>query len=228
MSQPQLTPLPSSATSSRIDELANFEPLYTTESYDKSLFPPAMPQEVWDDLIKTNPHYATQTMSTTNPMTHRLSASGQTSTGNYEADLTRMKEDPANMFKSKLVLDVGRSRLYQRPYADAFDLVPYPTSWRVPDFIKFSGDDNRSTWEHISPCMAQFGEASSNNSLRIRLFSLSLTGTHTAVHRYFHPASLHGCYSRMPAWAQAPCCRRGGGEKRSTVGVQWWGSGGSD
>ena len=104
-----------------------------------------MPQEVWDDLIKTNPHYATQMMSTTDPMTHRLHASGQTSTGNYEADLARMKEDMANMFKSKLGLDVGRSRLYCRSYVDSFDLVPYPAGWRVPEFVKLSGDNNRST-----------------------------------------------------------------------------------
>ena len=36
---------------------------------------------------------------------------------------------------------------------------------------------NRSTWEHISQYVAQLGEASSNNALRVRLFSLSLTGT---------------------------------------------------
>jgi len=90
-------------------------------------------------------------MSTTDPVTHRL---GQTSTGNYEADLLRMREDLASMFKSKLGLDVGRSRLYQRPYVDAFDLIPYPTSWRVSDFVKFSGDDNWSTWEHISQYIA--------------------------------------------------------------------------
>ena len=81
------------------------------------------------------------------------------------------------MFKSKLSLDEGRSRLYQRPYIDAFDLIPYPTGWRVLDFIKFSGDDNRSTWEHISQYVAQLGEASSSSSLHVRLFSLSLTGT---------------------------------------------------
>ena len=86
-------------------------------------------------------------MSTTDPVTHRL---GQTSTGNYEADLLRMREDLASMFKSKLGLDVGRSRLYQKPYVDAFDLISYPASWRVSDFVKFSGDDNRSTWEPIS------------------------------------------------------------------------------
>jgi len=106
-----------------------------------------MPKDVWDDLLKSNPHYATQTMSTSDPMTHHL---GQTFTGNYEVDLARMREDLASMFKSKLGLDVGRSRLYQRPYVDAFYLIPYPAGWRVPDFVKFSGDDNRSTWEHMS------------------------------------------------------------------------------
>ena len=62
-------------------------------------------------------------------MTHRLNATNQISTINYEADLARMKEDMANMFKSKLGLDMGRSRLYQRPYVDAFDLIPYPAGW---------------------------------------------------------------------------------------------------
>ena len=74
-------------------------------------------------------------------------------------------------------INPGRNQLYQRPYPDAYDLVPYPTGWRIPYFIKFSGDDNRSTWENISQYVAQLGEASSSNSLRVRLFSLSLTGT---------------------------------------------------
>ena len=79
------------------------------------------------------------------------------------------------MFKEKLGFVAGRSRLYRRPYVDAFDLIPYPTGWRVPDFVKFSGDDNRSTWEHISQYIAQLGEVGSSKSLRVRMFSLSLT-----------------------------------------------------
>ena len=176
-SQPQIAPLPSSAVSSRVDELAGFEPPYTTKSYGEPPFRPALPQDVWDDLIKSNPHYATQTMSTIDPTTHRFATAGQTSMGNYEADLVRMKEDLANMFKSKLGLDMGRTRLYQRPYSNSFDMIPYPTGWRVSEFIKFSGDDNRSTWEHISQYIAQLGEAGSSNSLCVRLFLLSLTGT---------------------------------------------------
>ena len=72
---------------------------------------------------------------------------------------------------------MGKSRLYRRPYVDAFDLIPYPAGWRVPNFVKFSGDDNRSTWEHISQYIAQLGEVGSSKSLCVHMFSLSLTGT---------------------------------------------------
>jgi len=98
-----------------------------------------LPKDVWDDWLRANPQYAAQTMSTTDPVTHHF---GQTSTGNYEADLARMKEDLADMFKEKHGFVAGRNRLYHRPYVEAFDLIPYPTGLRVPNFVKFSGDDN--------------------------------------------------------------------------------------
>ena len=60
-------------------------------------------------------------MSITDPTAHRF---GQTSMGNYEADLARMREDLADMFKEKLGFVAGRSRLYRRPYVNAFDLIP--------------------------------------------------------------------------------------------------------
>ena len=60
---------------------------------------------------------------------------------------------------------------------DDFDLVYYPIAWHVPDFIKFSSNDNRTTWKHISQYVAQLGEASSSEALRVHLFSLYLTGT---------------------------------------------------
>ena len=81
------------------------------------------------------------------------------------------------MFKAKLGVDVGGSHLHQKPYPDDFDLVSYPFGWCVPDFIKFSGDDNRTTWEHISQYLDQLEEASSSEALRVCLFSLSFTGT---------------------------------------------------
>ena len=55
--------------------------------------------------------------------------------------------------------------------------LPFPDGWRVPNFLKFSGDDNRAPWEHIDQYILQLGKAGFHEALRIRLFSLSLTGT---------------------------------------------------
>ena len=47
--------------------------------------------------------------------------------------------------KTKFGVDIGNSTLYQKPYPAEFDLVSFPAGWCVPDFVKFSGDDNKST-----------------------------------------------------------------------------------
>ena len=45
---------------------------------------------------------------------------------------------------------MGGSRLYQKPYPPVFDFISYPAGWRVPEFVKFNGEDSRTTWEHVS------------------------------------------------------------------------------
>jgi hypothetical protein len=45
----------------------------------------------------------------------------------------------------------------------------------VSEFIKFSGEDSKSTFEQISQYLAQLGETGSISELKMRLFSLSLT-----------------------------------------------------
>ena len=47
----------------------------------------------------------------------------------------------------------------------------------MPESIKFSGEETRSTFEHISQYLAQLEETDSINELKVRLFSLSLTRT---------------------------------------------------
>jgi hypothetical protein len=53
-----------------------------------------------------------------------------------------------------------------------------PYQYKVPDFSKFSGQDDISTMEHISRFLAQCGEASAEEALKVRFFfPLSLTGS---------------------------------------------------
>ena len=79
--------------------------------------------------------------------------------------------------KRSLGVDMGSSRLYQKPYPPEFYFVSYPAGWRVPEFTKFYGDDTHTMWEHVSQYILQLGEASFNNTMRVYLFSLSLTRT---------------------------------------------------
>jgi hypothetical protein len=57
-------------------------------------------------------------------------------------ELAQFKEEIANMMKNKLGVDMGNTRLYQKPYRADFDYVAFPSGWHMPDFVKFSGDDN--------------------------------------------------------------------------------------
>lgn len=60
-----------------------------------------------------------------------------------------------------------KTRTYQKPYPFSFDLVSYTSSWRCPDFVKFSGDDSKITWEHISQYLAQLGKATSIEEVKV-------------------------------------------------------------
>jgi hypothetical protein len=69
-----------------------------------------------------------------------------------------------------------KSRSYQRPYPDNYKYIPYPQGFKIPEFTKFSGDDGRSTLEHIGQFTIQCGAAASNDICKMRLFPLSLSG----------------------------------------------------
>jgi len=64
---------------------------------------------------------------------------------NFQSRAAFLAPSPWLILKTQLDVSTSRSRLYQRPYYDAFDLVPYSVGWRVSDFVKFSDDDNRLT-----------------------------------------------------------------------------------
>jgi hypothetical protein len=59
----------------------------------------------------------------------------------------------------------------------------------MPDSIKFSDDNVRTTWEHISQYTTQLGEAGAYNALKVCLFSL--TGTAFAWFSSLSPVLLY-------------------------------------
>ena len=56
---------------------------------------------------------------------------------------------------------------YHKPYPFTFDFLKAPDGWRVREFYKFSGDDNKSTMERASMFLAQMGEASTMDFINV-------------------------------------------------------------
>jgi hypothetical protein len=71
----------------------------------------------------------------------------------------------------------GQWRVYQKSYPDYYNQLPYPRGYRVPKFTKFIGEDGNTTLEHVGQFILQYGEASANDALKLKIFSLSLSGT---------------------------------------------------
>ena len=110
-------------------------------------------------------------MAYTCPTTQRIASSSHASaSGTYQADFNIFKEDLTGVLKSKLGIDMGGSRLYQKPYPPEFDFVSYPAGCRILEFVKFNDDDSRTIWEHVNQYIMQLGEAGLNDALRVRLF----------------------------------------------------------
>ena len=48
---------------------------------------------------------------------------------------------------------------YRTLYPPTYDLIPLPNRYKVPDFTKFSRQDDTSTMEHVNRFIIQCGEA---------------------------------------------------------------------
>src|SRR6185312_7282537 len=70
-----------------------------------------------------------------------------------------------------------QSVMYRTPYPSAYNQIPLPHKYKMPGFTKFSGQREVSTMEHINRFLLQLGEAANQDALRVRLFSLSLSGS---------------------------------------------------
>ena len=67
--------------------------------------------------------------------------------------------------------------MYRTPYPPAYDQLPFPHKYKVLDFTKYSGQGDISTLEHVNRFIMQCGEAANQDTLRVRLFSMSLSGS---------------------------------------------------
>jgi hypothetical protein len=93
-----------------------------------------------------------------------------------------MKQELIDHLSETLLKQYGikpkqQSCMYRTPYPFGYDQISFPPRFKVPDFTKFSGQDESSTMENITRFIIQCGEVGNVDAIRIRLFSLSLSGT---------------------------------------------------
>jgi hypothetical protein len=64
-----------------------------------------------------------------------------------------------------------RTISYTKPYPSAYDLIPLPPKYWLPEFTKFNGSEGVSSIEHVSRYLIQHGTVSISDTLRVSLFS---------------------------------------------------------
>jgi hypothetical protein len=102
-----------------------------------------------------------------------------------------VREEIAGAFRDKLrVSMIPEGQSYRKPYDSRFDHHSYPQGTRIPEFSKFSGDQGKSTHEHVGQFLAQLGELADTEAFRVRLFLLSLIGTAFAWYATLPPNSI--------------------------------------
>jgi hypothetical protein len=118
---------------------------------------------------------------------HSLGSGGLTAIA-----MDKIREEMAELFRGRLGVSVARvGQSYQKPYDHRFDIFPYPQGARIPEFSNFFGENGRSTHEHICQFLAHLGELADGEAFRVRLFSLSLTGTAFAWYVVLSPNSIN-------------------------------------
>jgi hypothetical protein len=107
----------------------------------------------------------------------QLNASTMPMSTTIQEVIDRFNANLAKQMKDDYGIEVKKNKnlSYRKPYPSSFDLVSYPIGWRCPEFVKFNGDDSKTTWENVSQYLAQLGEASVTEEIKVHLFSLSLT-----------------------------------------------------
>ena len=156
-------------------------PPYATMTYNPYTMPPqssgysygAMPNHGYSQQTPyTQPNHAPQ-------MPNSSSANVQRPNDSYfNQILEKYKKDLAVMFKESFGVELkDKTLVCQNSYPESFDSIQYPQNFNVPEFIKFTGEDSRTTWEYVSQFNAQMRIYGSLDHLKIRMFSLSLSGT---------------------------------------------------
>jgi hypothetical protein len=71
-------------------------------------------------------------------------------TAELGADRNNLTNQLATILRESFGIEPkGRGCVYQKPYPENYDHLPYPRDYRVPKFFMFSGKDGKTALEHV-------------------------------------------------------------------------------
>lgn len=75
--------------------------------------------------------------------------------------------------------------IFVSPFPMFIRQIDFPRRWKVPKFIKFSGETNESMVEHVVRYQSEVGDMANNKNLKMKYFPSSLTkNVFTCLRRY--------------------------------------------
>lgn len=92
--------------------------------------------------LDTTPNSGLTPMVRVDPMANLSLVPSQSP--NVGDTIEKFKRDLDRLFYKKYGIET-KDKVYQKPYPDYFDALPYPPGYWVPDFVKFNGVDNKTT-----------------------------------------------------------------------------------
>jgi hypothetical protein len=67
-----------------------------------------------------------------------------------KAELEGFREEILDMFRQTFNIDPkAKMRAYQKSYPESYEYVQFPQGFKIPEFTKFTSNDNRTTLEHV-------------------------------------------------------------------------------
>jgi hypothetical protein len=105
--------------------------MYSTVAHASPPIPNVAPSYGVPNDVFTNLH---RIQNPNKPPVNNLRTAAMQSQLAARNELAQFKKEIANMMKNKLGVDMGNTRLYQKPYRANFDYVAFPPGWRMPDF----------------------------------------------------------------------------------------------
>ena len=176
-----ITSVPQSSTAG--NRVVNFnlqQPYYQTTSYTAPSLPSMGTGVPYGPVSNMYPNVSPQHVPHAQPLLPELQLHNNVASMQQTSSLEppqNFKDQIANVLRELGLEPKGKARAYQKPYLEYVDSTPYPRGFKIPDFVKFTGEDGRSTFEHIGQFLAQISEVGTSDVYKLKLFPLSLSGT---------------------------------------------------